>query len=204
MNNPKSRNQNLVVQEIDNEIMIYDLNDDKVYGLNETSAIIWGMCDGTRTIAEISRQMSEKLNTPVSEDYVWLALRDLQKENLLTDEFEIENKFAGMSRRQIIRKIGFASMVALPVVFSLVAPTAVTAASGPVCMNCTRTWQGSSCSSPTGCMTTVCLTPGGCMAGSTTTNSAITTPCSVAGCLVCPPCIVPNGGTTCSILCTMT
>ena len=200
-NNPKSRSQNLVLQEIDNEIMIYDLNSDKVYGLNETSASIWGMCDGKRTIAEISDQMSEKLQMPVSEDYVWLALHDLQKQNLLVDGFEIENKFAGMSRRQVIRKIGFSSMAALPVIYSLVAPTAVTAASGPVCVNCTRAWNGSTCASPTGCMVVLCATPGGCMTSNT--SSSITTPCS-AGCLVCPQCTVPNGGTMCSITCTMT
>lgn len=135
MGNPKSRAWEMVVQEVDNELMIYDLSNDKVYGLNETSAIIWGMCDGTKTIAEISRQMSEKLNTPISEDYVWLALRDLQKEKLLTDGFEIENKFSGMSRRQIVRQIGFASMAALPVIYSLVAPTAITAQSGLTCID---------------------------------------------------------------------
>jgi Coenzyme PQQ synthesis protein D (PqqD) len=189
-NNPKSRIQNLVVQELDDEIMVYDLNNDKVYSLNETSAAIWGLCDGTRTIAEISRQMSEKLKMPVKDDYIWLALRDLQKENLLVDGFELDDKFAGMSRRQVIRKIGFSSMAALPVIYSLVAPTAITAQSGPVCMTCTRLWNRPPCATPGGCNTS-------------STNSTISTACS-SGCVVCPQCTVPFGGSMCSSTCTMT
>ncbi len=53
---PLGRRDNLVVQEIDGEIMIYDLTDNKVFCLNETSALIWQLCDGNKSALEISRQ----------------------------------------------------------------------------------------------------------------------------------------------------
>ena len=64
----------------------------------------------------------------MSEDLVWFALNQLEKEKLLNEEKEIVNKFEGLSRREVIKKIGLTSMIALPIVASLVAPSAIHAA----------------------------------------------------------------------------
>lgn len=131
---PQSRKQNIVVQNFDSETLIYDLTANKAFCLNQTSGAVWQLCDGTKSIAEIADLMSENLKMPVSEDFVWLAIGDLQKENLI--EVEISQPFfAGQSRREVIRKIGLASMIALPVISSLVAPRAVDAQSGCNCVN---------------------------------------------------------------------
>lgn len=66
MNNPKSRNNELVVQEFEKEVLVYDLNNHKVYTLNETSASIWRMCDGKTSIKQMSERLAEKLKTPIS------------------------------------------------------------------------------------------------------------------------------------------
>jgi len=126
---PKSRKENLVVQELDGEVLIYDLQTDKAFCLNITSALIWQACDGTRNVAEISRWVGEKLNTANSEDLVWLALDQLKKEKLIENDEDISNYFEGVSRREVIKKIGLSSMIALPIVSSLVAPMAASAAS---------------------------------------------------------------------------
>lgn len=126
---PKSRKENLVVQELEKELLIYDLKIDKVLSLNETSALIWQMCDGKNSIGEISNKLSEKLKTQIGEEFIWLALNDLKKENLLINGDELDSKFEGMSRRQVIRKIGLASMIALPVIASIVAPSSIAAQS---------------------------------------------------------------------------
>jgi hypothetical protein len=42
----KSRESNLVVQDLNNEVMIYDLTENKALCLNETASIIWRLCDG--------------------------------------------------------------------------------------------------------------------------------------------------------------
>lgn len=128
-NYPSSRLNNLVVQEMSGEILIYDLAENKAFCLNETSALVWNLCDGKNSIAEISESVSKKLKSPVNEDLVWLALDQLKKENLIVSEYEVPETFSMMSRREVVRKIGLGSMIALPVIASIVAPTAITAQS---------------------------------------------------------------------------
>ena len=126
-NKPRSRKENIVVQEVDGETLIYDLNRNRALCLNPTSAIVWQACDGKRTVADINDLLGKQLQTQTDEDIVWLALDQLSKEKLIEPPVGLENKFGGMSRRQVIKKIGLGSMVALPVVAGLVAPTAALA-----------------------------------------------------------------------------
>jgi len=122
---PKSRKDNLVVQELDGEVLIYDLNKNKAVCLNQTSALVWQACDGSRTIADISDAVGKQLNSQVNEDIIWLALDQLSKENLVEKQAETKDKFKGLSRREVIKKVGLGTMIALPIVTSLVAPLAV-------------------------------------------------------------------------------
>jgi hypothetical protein len=130
---PLGRKSDIVIQEYGNEILIYDLTVHKAFSLNETSALVWQACDGRQTVSEISRQISRQLNSNISEDFVWLALEQLKKDNLLENASEISNDFGGLSRREVIRRVGFATLVALPLVSSLVAPSAVNAQSLGTC-----------------------------------------------------------------------
>lgn len=163
---PESRREDVVIQELKDELLIYDLKINKVFCLNETSAMVWQLCDGKRSISEISREMSRRLKAVVSEDFVLLALDGLEKDKLLASgggETRIDF-FGGLSRRQMIKKVGLASMIALPVISSLVAPTAAHAQSGVVGLgaNCTSATcaSGLSCTNQFGA--TVCrASPGG-------------------------------------------
>jgi len=131
--NPKGRENDIVVQELKGEVLLYDLNNNKAYCLNETSAIIWNLCDGNSSVSEITSQLSKQLKQPIADDLVYLALNQFKEDNLLLDNETVEIKFDGLSRREVIRKVGFASMIALPFIASLVAPTAALAQSaGPV------------------------------------------------------------------------
>jgi len=78
-NNPISRQDDIVVQQSKDEILIYDLKLNRALCLNETSALVWRLCDGTKSVEEISQAISKKLKTPVSEDLVFLALDQLKK-----------------------------------------------------------------------------------------------------------------------------
>jgi hypothetical protein len=129
MNKPKTRNENIVIQEMNKEILIYDLKANKAFCLNETSAMIYQLCDGTKTIADISNLMTQKLKTLVNEDLVRLALSELKRDGLLESAGEFANYSASLSRRELVRKAGLASMVALPLVLSISAPHAVQSAS---------------------------------------------------------------------------
>lgn len=126
---PKSRTKDLVVQELEKELLIYDLSNNKVFCLNESLALIWQYADGKNSVAHISILIGKKLKTKVSEEFVLLGLDQLKKDNLLENNTDFEINFDGLNRRQVIKKIGFASMIALPLISSVIAPTSAMAAS---------------------------------------------------------------------------
>jgi hypothetical protein len=131
--NPMSRRNNIVIQELGGEILVYDLRTNRAFCLNETSAMVWQSCDGKKTVSDISRAVTEKLKSNISEDIVWLALNQFKKDNLLADNDDFVTPFDGMNRRQIVKRIGFASIVALPLISAVVAPTALHAQSANNC-----------------------------------------------------------------------
>lgn len=141
-NNLKSRDQNLVVQELGSETLIYDRTINKAYCLNETAAFVWKSLDGKTEVQEIAADLGRKTKTPVSEEIVWLAIDELKKDNLLANADDLPNYFEGMNRREVVRRIGLASMIALPVIASLVAPTAAMAQSGTNCGTTTPVASG--------------------------------------------------------------
>lgn len=120
---PKSRNKNIVVRHLETETLIYDLAIDKAFCLNETSALVYRACDGKTALAELKREHK------LTEEVIFLALDSLREENLLSAETNYQSPFRGLSRREAIRRVGFASLAVLPVVSALVAPSAAHAAS---------------------------------------------------------------------------
>lgn len=146
MNNnvvPKARKENLVVQELNGEVLIYDLDTNKAFCLNEASMRVWQACDGNKNVSEIRSALSKQFNSQINDDFVWLALDQLKKENLIENKDEVVADFNGMSRREVIRKVGIASVIALPLISSLVAPPAISAQS----VSCNT---GTSCTCPNG------------------------------------------------------
>ena len=145
---PTARKDGIVVQKIGEETLVYDLNENKALCLNETSALVWELCDGRRTTLEIGDEVGKKLKSEVSEDLVCLALDQLS-EDLLIDDAD-SDYFGGLSRREAIRKVGFASVVSLPLISSLAAPKAVNSQSCGV--------LGFSCSGNAACCSGNCAT----------------------------------------------
>ena len=127
---PKAKTSEILVQELDKELLVYNLKTNQAFCLNETSAIIYQLCDGKNSIADISSSVAKKLKREVSDELIWLALDGLKKEHLLENSEQFEIDFNGLNRRQIIRKVGLATLIALPIVSSVIAPSAAMAASG--------------------------------------------------------------------------
>jgi Coenzyme PQQ synthesis protein D (PqqD) len=125
---PAARHDSLVVRELPGELLVYDTETHEAHCLNETAASVWKRCDGRTSVADIAATLSATLGTEIDEDVVWLALEDLWKRNLLVGEPAPTDE-AAMSRSQLIRRSGIAAAVAVPVVMSVVAPTAAHAAS---------------------------------------------------------------------------
>jgi hypothetical protein len=126
---PVARTESLIVKEVDGETLVYDLKTDKAHCLNETAARVWKNCDGHKSVSEISGVLSVESGTDVKEELVWLALDQLEKFKLLEQAPAKPTFLPGMTRRQAVRAFGVAAM-ALPLITSMVAPTAVQAASG--------------------------------------------------------------------------
>ena len=124
---PRKREQQLVIDELPDEVLIYDLDRHKAHCLNQTAALVWQRCDGNSTPSQIARRLTRKLRAHFNEDLVWLALRQLERLHLLEQSISLPHKFLGMSRRQMIRNLGLAAAVAVPLVTSIVAPTAAEA-----------------------------------------------------------------------------
>lgn len=147
---PKARTENIVVQELDNELLIYDLMSNRALCLNETTKLIWQACDGKKTAMEIGEGIGQTLKSTPNEEIVWLALDLLEKENLIENGEQFSNHFAGISRREVIKKVGFGTMIALPVIAAVVAPNSISAAS------CGTTLEFSPCSTNTNCSSCCC------------------------------------------------
>lgn len=186
LHRPVSRKSNIVVQGLENEVLLYDLSNHKAHSLNQTSALVYEFCDGTNSVAEISDLMSKVLKTLVSEDLVWLALKELKRHNLLENAEELTHQVAGFSRRELLKKARLPSLVLLPVIVSIVAPTAIMAASctpfGSACSpaGADTCCPGSLCNGlACGCR---CVSPGDCL---TQTGCPSTVNCNPAG--VCAP-----------------
>lgn len=135
--------------------------------MNETSALVYRLCNGNNSVSEIRQAVSKKLKQPVIEDFVWLVLDQLKKENLLDNSSEINAKFDRFSRREAIKRVGLASMIALPIISSLIALTAAmaqsaTATCGALNQSCTGLGgnRGTCCSGLICCCTNgVCTAP---------------------------------------------
>jgi hypothetical protein len=146
---PRKRKQRLVIDELPDEVLVYDLDRHRAHCLNRTAALVWQQCDGKSTPAEIANRIERKLQAPCQEELVWLALRQLDRLQLLEQTIKLPPQLLGMSRRQMIRNLGLAAAVAVPLVTSIVAPTAAQAAT---CLPAGATCSGSiACCSMLGC-----------------------------------------------------
>ena len=144
---PQAKNTNLVVQDLGKELLIYDLKTNLAFTLNETLMTVFNACDGTTSFAELQRR------SKFTAELIYLSLDLLQDKNLLVSDYQ--SKFPGVSRRAAIKKIGLASLIALPVIAEIVAPTAAQAQSAQVtcatsgmcfCKFTANTLAGTSCS----------------------------------------------------------
>ena len=148
---PVARKEGLVIQEMPEEVLVYDLDTNKAHCLNRTAAFVWKSCDGKNSVADIAELAGNDSGTAVPEDLVWLAIDQLSEKNLLASGLKVD--FNGATRREVIKKIGLAAVIALPLVASLTAPTSVLAATSCACTsngNCiNRTGCGATCTNGT-------------------------------------------------------
>ncbi len=125
---PLARKEGLVIQELPDEVLVYDLDRDRAHCLNETAAFVWQRCDGRTSTVEIARSLGQKVNAPIDEKVVWFAIDQLGRNHLMSSLPVPPQSVAGLNRREMVRVLGIAAVVAVPVVASIVAPAPAEAA----------------------------------------------------------------------------
>jgi hypothetical protein len=133
---PVARRERLLVEELPDEVLVYDLDRKKALCLNRTAALIWNQCNGKTSVEQITlflRNQSAADSASIDEDVVWFALEQLRKSRLLDEPVARNDGKPNLSRRELVKRIGLAASV--PLVVSILAPTASAALScaGRIC-----------------------------------------------------------------------
>ncbi len=139
---PLARNDGLVIRELDDETLVYDLDRDKAHCLNRTAALVWNRCDGKSTARQVALTIGKELDAAVDADLVWMAVKQLERFHLVKKR----EKTPSVSRRDLVLKYAPA-IFTLPVIMSIDAPTPAQSASC-VCPTCCPGFTcigGSSC-----------------------------------------------------------
>jgi hypothetical protein len=137
MDTPRRIEQDVSVQQIGNEMLAYDGRRHLAFCMNASSAAVWRVADGSRTIMQISAAVSMELDAEISEELVRFAVETLRADGLIEPMAEVaasDDASPRMSRRAMLKRLGTGGAILLPVVASIVAPTAAQAYNG--CVDC--------------------------------------------------------------------
>jgi hypothetical protein len=143
---PRAREHGLLVHELPDEVLVYDLDRHRAHSLNSTAALVWRHCDGRTTPAQMAALLQRELSLPADEEAVWLVLRRLGRARLLQERVPPAAGATRRSRREVLRKLGIVGGAML--VTSILAPTAAQAQSGirtNVCASMTPPCPGTAC-----------------------------------------------------------
>lgn len=155
---PHARSKDLITQQVEGELVVFDKAQDKAHVLNPTAALVWQNCDGKRTVSEVAQIVAEQTGTPAQDGVVWYALAQLHEQELLEDAVRVPSNVQGLTRRQFIGRFALAAAV-IPVVKTLQAPTPQQASS---CSLCNPLTGLECCNGDVCCLATSCVPAPGC------------------------------------------
>ncbi|HJQ71647.1 MAG TPA: PqqD family protein [Blastocatellia bacterium] len=147
---PRARRDGLVVEVMADEVLVYDMDQNRGHCLNHAAALIWEHCDGKVTIKELASILERDLKTEVDERAIWYGLNQLSKFRLLDEPVAMPASLGRLTRRELVKRIGLT--VSVPLIISIIAPTA-SAALSCVGVNCNG--NPSICGSQCTCDTSV-------------------------------------------------
>jgi hypothetical protein len=162
---PLARSRDLIVEELGEELLIYDIEADRGHCLSRTASRVWQRCDG-RTPAD---SMSAQLD--VDADAIGRALEQLAACGLLESPPELSLdavQSGGTTRREVATKFVKAGAVAAaaPLIVSVAAPTPAQAQTAAFCaqfnsdMGCGTCQQNDCCCcTPAGGAGKLCVPP---------------------------------------------
>lgn len=118
-----ARADRVLVEELSDELVVYDLDTDTAHLLNGSAKLVFQTASEPVTVGELKSCFP---GNPDAEAIVLLAVNDLRAAGLLVTDGD-----SGLSRRQLLKRLG-AAVVAAPVVMSIVAPSPAAAQTGGV------------------------------------------------------------------------
>ncbi|HRH46802.1 MAG TPA: hypothetical protein PKY82_34470 [Pyrinomonadaceae bacterium] len=130
---PLAKSEDFVVQELKNEVLIYNLKTNKALCLNSTASFIWNKCVPNSNYQDVINEFEKVHHQKIDDDFIDLVLDELSKADLLQGKRTFLNE--KVSIREVLLRYGLMA-VALPMIINVIAPTAAQSASGapePLC-----------------------------------------------------------------------
>ena len=139
---PRARTSRLVTRDLGDELLVYDLERHKAYCLNRVAMQVFRHCDGETTIPDMALRIGNTLGVPVDEQAVRLGLVRLEKAHLLDSPVTQD---LHTSRREMLRTLGRAAVLVVPLVTAITVPTSAQAVSACIPMGGPCTGPGQCC-----------------------------------------------------------
>lgn len=121
--------QRRLVKRLDDELVVYDQQNHKIFHLNEAAAVVWEHCEDARSVEELTRALAAETKCPEDEEIVRLAIQELRDAGLIeVSAGRLLDK--RVSRRELMEKVAHLAIV-LPAVVAMLSPTPAMAMSAP-------------------------------------------------------------------------
>jgi hypothetical protein len=118
------KQRKLIARRIDDELLVFDEETSTAHCLNGIAGEMWMACEQESSAVEVTEVLCPRW-PDIEEEVVAASLSKLAAAGLLEEQENISH-----GRRQLIRKLGFAAAVALPIVVnSVLIPSPAAAAS---------------------------------------------------------------------------
>lgn len=200
---PAARTEGLLVERVGDEIVVYDTETKQAHCLKPLAGLVFESADGSCDAAAIAAVATSRLCGPVNIEQVLEAVDQLEQVGLLASPLVVLSSGNGVSRRDVVKRIGKVGALAasVPLVLSVVAPSAAFASGIPTgCTGCTGNGD---------CLSGHCCQNNGgkkcnqscCVGGNNSCQIDAAGNCSVtvadSGCGACPCSVCPAGSVIC-------
>jgi hypothetical protein len=185
LHKPLARSHGVIIEDLGEELLVYDQMSDRAHCLGASAATVWRACDGQKTVEALSAE------TGLDAELVARALLELRDCNLLNGV-----PANGMTRRDLgfrAAKLG-AAAASVPLIVSVVAPTPA-AAITPTPALCAQ-YNANSCSACCNIIGCCCCCEGG--GGTTESSCKLCYPTSTCADFTCPSANPPAYDSHCS------
>jgi hypothetical protein len=126
---PRLRTKDVIVRELQDEILIYDLATNNALCLNPAGRLVADHCDGVTTLGEVADKFGTGANAESAEVVVLAVLSRLRKEGLLEGSIDLPDEADLPTRRRVLSAAASVG-AALPMISLLVVPSAMAQQSG--------------------------------------------------------------------------